>query len=355
MASSVCRGSSKSPSNPQWQLAWCSERCFKAEQADQLRELAEIAENAGGALVSFRKAKRYQQWLSQRKESATPYVLATDWREAKPCLAGIMAMEEFVQDIASVLPLMLVVICNKSEAHYSRACNWASSLRTQKSLSVVAVSADRVKQTVLGALSPTSSTGARVTTVMGEEARLRIEAPKKPTGFQKASSESTRSGGSSRDGSLSPLASDAGSRVSFGQFFAPPTASQGRKNSNPLLSGGPHWSAMEEPAEAPRQCGWSQGTGAPMVAPSAPAASRAPAPGMQAYSTVRYGVAPTSREFVQQQPLQLKFPASQFGWTLTKAVENLLATKVQAQPYGLPSALILEQILKEAMPDHYED
>eukprot|EP00928_Gymnodinium_smaydae_P006953 TRINITY_DN12484_c0_g1_i3.p1 TRINITY_DN12484_c0_g1~~TRINITY_DN12484_c0_g1_i3.p1 ORF type:complete len:278 (-),score=57.34 TRINITY_DN12484_c0_g1_i3:68-859(-) len=263
-----------------------------------------------------------------------------------------MAMEEFVQDIASVLPLMLVVICNKSEAHYSRASQWASSVQTPESLSVVAVSEDMVKQAVLGALCPAKSTGARS---MNDVPRLRIQAPKSPAQFQTGASESTRSGGSSRDGSLTPSASDAGSCVAFGQFLAAPTASQGRKNSNPLLSGGPHWSAMEEPAEAPRQCGWSQGTGAPMVAPSAPAASRAPAPGMQAYSTVRYGVAPTSREFVQQQPLQLKFPASQFGWTLTKAVENLLATKVQAQPYGLPSALILEQILKEAMPDHYED
>mmetsp|Transcript_17233 Transcript_17233/g.33622 ORF Transcript_17233/g.33622 Transcript_17233/m.33622 type:complete len:317 (+) Transcript_17233:70-1020(+) len=68
-----------------WVLAWCHEGCFKPPCAELHTQLRECVKEFGGSLKCFRKAKQFAVWSAQ---ATKPYVLFTDWREVKQCVAA---------------------------------------------------------------------------------------------------------------------------------------------------------------------------------------------------------------------------------------------------------------------------
>jgi hypothetical protein len=69
-----------------WNIVWCSERCYKAENDERRARLSELAQTAGATLVLLKKAHKFAAWLA--KAQRPPYILLTDWREAKAIVAG---------------------------------------------------------------------------------------------------------------------------------------------------------------------------------------------------------------------------------------------------------------------------
>jgi len=107
-----------------WSLVWCSERCFKEDNAQRREVLEDLAESAGASLVSFKKASKFAIWLVNTPHK--PFILVTDWREVKPCLQ--------VSELQPVeyQPVFTVVLCDSDQKNYERAQLWASSLPPRK-------------------------------------------------------------------------------------------------------------------------------------------------------------------------------------------------------------------------------
>jgi len=99
---------------------WCHERCYKQDMALQRKRLDAAARAAGAELLCLKKASKFGQWLTTRQRP--PYVLLTDWREAKPCLAGVALKAPFNQ------PCFTVILCEESKAQFDRAATWAEEL-----------------------------------------------------------------------------------------------------------------------------------------------------------------------------------------------------------------------------------
>jgi len=113
------------PGPLRWRVVWCHERCHKRESEDLRRELGEACRAVGASLVCLKKAGKFADWLhgGQRNGSRkpTPYVLVSDWREAKPC------MDFLARDHPSSRPLLTVLLCDERR-HFERASTWAHSL-----------------------------------------------------------------------------------------------------------------------------------------------------------------------------------------------------------------------------------
>lgn len=72
-------------------------------------------------LVCLKKATKFANWC--HRSEGQPYVLLTDWREVKPCLAHLAAMP------ASRCPVLTIVYCDDAEAKiFTRAAAWARCL-----------------------------------------------------------------------------------------------------------------------------------------------------------------------------------------------------------------------------------
>lgn len=67
----------------QWRLVWCSEKCHR-EDSKIREDIVELASRLGWRPVLLKRAKRFRS-LSLRRD-LRPYVLISDWREAKPCM-----------------------------------------------------------------------------------------------------------------------------------------------------------------------------------------------------------------------------------------------------------------------------
>eukprot|EP00931_Biecheleriopsis_adriatica_P059787 TRINITY_DN3583_c0_g3_i1.p1 TRINITY_DN3583_c0_g3~~TRINITY_DN3583_c0_g3_i1.p1 ORF type:complete len:269 (+),score=36.30 TRINITY_DN3583_c0_g3_i1:82-888(+) len=106
--------------NRHWHLVWCHEHCFKPDAAGQCRMLQGVALEGGGSLVCHKKAARFLEWLANNR---TPYVLLSDWREAKPCLEGL----ERHAGAFRGQPLVTCVYTETAQI-YERAHMWARGL-----------------------------------------------------------------------------------------------------------------------------------------------------------------------------------------------------------------------------------
>eukprot|EP00928_Gymnodinium_smaydae_P072071 TRINITY_DN554_c1_g3_i1.p1 TRINITY_DN554_c1_g3~~TRINITY_DN554_c1_g3_i1.p1 ORF type:complete len:235 (+),score=51.93 TRINITY_DN554_c1_g3_i1:108-812(+) len=100
-------------------LVWCSERCFKKDQADTLEKAEAATTKIGASLVRMRKTARFSQWFLNRKSQAAPYILVTDWREAKPSFSHLLESAHY-----GTAPELFIVVCDKP-ATRSRAASWA--------------------------------------------------------------------------------------------------------------------------------------------------------------------------------------------------------------------------------------
>lgn len=103
-----------------WNIVWCSERCYKAENDERRERLSELAQAAGATLVLLKKAHKFAAWLA--KAQRPPYILLTDWREAKPSLQ--VAAQEPVHN----QPVFSLVVCDDEEKAYERAKQWMEEL-----------------------------------------------------------------------------------------------------------------------------------------------------------------------------------------------------------------------------------
>lgn len=114
-----------SPAPTRWRVVWCHERCHKRESEALRKELGDACRLVGASLVCLKKAGKFQDWLRGGQRSGirkpTPYVLVSDWREAKPC-------RDFLsQEHSSNRPLFTVLLCDEGR-HFERASTWARGL-----------------------------------------------------------------------------------------------------------------------------------------------------------------------------------------------------------------------------------
>jgi len=103
-----------------WNIVWCSERCYKAENDERRERLSELAQSAGATLVLHKKAQKLAAWLAKAQQP--PYILLTDWREAKPSLQATAREPVHNQ------PVFSLVLCDDDEKAYERAKQWMEEL-----------------------------------------------------------------------------------------------------------------------------------------------------------------------------------------------------------------------------------
>lgn len=101
-----------------WRLVWCHERCHKHECEERRTAIGEAASDVGATLVCLKKAGKFATWLTHAP--AQPFVLLTDWREVKPCMQA-------VAQCPANRPALTVVL-GELPQHFERASAWAQSL-----------------------------------------------------------------------------------------------------------------------------------------------------------------------------------------------------------------------------------
>jgi len=140
-----------------WNIVWCSERCYKAENDERRARLTELAQTAGATLVLLKKAHKFAAWLA--KAQRPPYILLTDWREAKPSL--LVAAQEPVHN----QPVFSLVLCDDEEKAYERAKQWMEELPPRADpVHVIREGGVDVLKQFLGNLGEKSSTSERFST-----------------------------------------------------------------------------------------------------------------------------------------------------------------------------------------------
>jgi len=100
-----------------WKVVWCHERCHKLDCQTQSDGLQIVAQTLGGSVFYLKKAGGFAIWLS--RELRHPYIVVTNWREAKPCISVIMQQNPMNH------PSLVVVVC-ENQKQFSKASLWAS-------------------------------------------------------------------------------------------------------------------------------------------------------------------------------------------------------------------------------------
>jgi hypothetical protein len=103
----------------QWRLVWCHERVHKQEREAERKAMSAAARKAGAKLVCLKKVGNFRTWLSRKRRP--PYVLVTDWREAKPCLQAASVHPDWQR------PCLMVVVAEHPRL-FERASHWAAAL-----------------------------------------------------------------------------------------------------------------------------------------------------------------------------------------------------------------------------------
>lgn len=107
--------------NLQWRIIWCFERVHKKEQEARKRALCQAANEAGAVVICLKKACKFGAWLGHRRRRP-PFVLLTDWREAKPCEQALQERQEKAN--------AFVILCEKA-VHFDRASAWAHNMQAK--------------------------------------------------------------------------------------------------------------------------------------------------------------------------------------------------------------------------------
>lgn len=98
-------------------IVWCCEHIHKPQCDKQRTAVCAAAAQAGARLLCLKKAAQFSTWASGGCRS--PFVLLTNWREAKPCIAA-------AQQYPWSRPVYTVVICEQP-VQYMRARAWLES------------------------------------------------------------------------------------------------------------------------------------------------------------------------------------------------------------------------------------
>jgi len=95
-------------------LVWCNEHIHKPQCDAQRIAVSTAVAQAGARLLCLKKGAQFNTWAAAA--SRPPFVLLTNWREAKPCMAA--AQQHPWSD-----PVFTVVICEQ-HVQYMRARAW---------------------------------------------------------------------------------------------------------------------------------------------------------------------------------------------------------------------------------------
>jgi len=95
-------------------LVWCNEHIHKPECEAQRIAVSSAVAQAGARLLCLKKGAQFNTWAAVAPRP--PFVLLTNWREAKPCIAA-------AQQHPWSYPVFTVVIC-KQHVQYIRARAW---------------------------------------------------------------------------------------------------------------------------------------------------------------------------------------------------------------------------------------
>lgn len=111
----------KEQGNTWWRLVWCHDRYQQQGLVKRARRRAfeDATAAVGASLLYLRKALEFKDWCCTFDMS--PYILLTDWREAKPCMEIVRGLK------AERQPVFMMVICEVSRER-TRATRWAQSL-----------------------------------------------------------------------------------------------------------------------------------------------------------------------------------------------------------------------------------
>ncbi|CAE7463007.1 unnamed protein product [Symbiodinium natans] len=110
-------------------LAWCYERCKKAEHGDTLGELQGIAASFGVKLVLQKKSTGFLKWLGTAKENV---FLLADWREAKPIVEGLGGLERLTGQ-----QQLRMCILAQSDNSFQRASEWTMRVRQSHGIDIL--------------------------------------------------------------------------------------------------------------------------------------------------------------------------------------------------------------------------
>lgn len=107
-----------------WTIAWCNERCYKSELSGQREELMAL----GACVRCFKKAAKFERWLTKPRKTCKEFMLLTNWREAKPCLiaADKLSASASTQGESWMKPCIqcIVIICD-SRRQFTEVSAWA--------------------------------------------------------------------------------------------------------------------------------------------------------------------------------------------------------------------------------------
>lgn len=98
-------------------IVWCCEHIHKPQCDTQRTAVCAATAQAGAKLLCLKKAAQFSTWASAACRA--PFVLLTNWREAKPCITA-------AQQYPWSRPVYTVVICEQP-VQYMRARAWLES------------------------------------------------------------------------------------------------------------------------------------------------------------------------------------------------------------------------------------
>lgn len=128
-------GEARSQYSREWEVVWCHERCFKPEAQPFRKKIRVLANMHRADLGSVKKIEKLLLHFQHLEKQVPPvrfqfFGIATDWREAKPCLKILRRTEDIQSGIqltsvhAQIRPKFLVVFC-ENELQHKKAIHWA--------------------------------------------------------------------------------------------------------------------------------------------------------------------------------------------------------------------------------------
>jgi len=103
-----------------WKLLWLQDRCTKPENDNRRRFVNHVVQSYGGSLLVASTADKGLTCLL-RSSWVCPWVLVTDWRDAKPVMERLTARSDCPK------PCFTLVLCSCAR-QLSRASKWSTEL-----------------------------------------------------------------------------------------------------------------------------------------------------------------------------------------------------------------------------------
>lgn len=151
------------PQEVQWRLVWCHERCHKQESVPRRQRLHQTASRGGGAVVCLKKAEKFAGWIGHGQRS--PFVLLTDWREAKPCLQALASQAPECRPVCTV-------ILAEDPKQFDRVSAWLDSLPPSPSPVRVFKDESWALNCIVGVMAPYGNNGSPTSVARAQQRDL---------------------------------------------------------------------------------------------------------------------------------------------------------------------------------------